>query len=184
MPNDFSFSSPRYSFPHQREIIVHREELKNSFLGINNDNWMAASRDLGATGLRLYLYLAANKNGYAFSLSPEAIRQEIGMPRSTYHDWFKILQEKGYLVPAHGNTFDFYEVPRAIEHETSAAAFVHQNEFYTVSGITVPNDGKLILPEDIEINRINNSIDRSIDNEKTFQEKKEEKEVFDFHGMF
>jgi len=47
---------------------------------------MAASRDLGATALRLYLYLAANKGGYTFYLSPEAIRLEIGMPRSTYHD--------------------------------------------------------------------------------------------------
>lgn len=131
---------------------------------------MSASRDLGATGLRLYLYLAANRNGFEFALSPEAIRQEIGMPRSTYHDWFTILQDKGYLVPSHGNTFDFYEVPRAISHETSATSFVDDNEIGAVSGIVVSNGGQLVLPKDIEIYNINNTIDNKIDRKNSVQE--------------
>ena len=73
---------------------------------------MAASRDLGAHALRLYLYLAANANNYSLSLSPAALLEEIGMPRSTYHDQFKVLESKGYLIHRSGNTYDFYEKPQ------------------------------------------------------------------------
>ncbi|MBE6746145.1 MAG: hypothetical protein E7558_01660 [Ruminococcaceae bacterium] len=61
--------------------------------------------------MRLYLYLASNANGYTLALSPAAIRRDIGMARSTYHDQFHILVDKGYLVPINGNTFEFFEVP-------------------------------------------------------------------------
>ena len=42
--------------PNQRVIRVHRERASSDFLGIKNERWMAASRTLGATALRLYLY--------------------------------------------------------------------------------------------------------------------------------
>ena len=84
--------------PNQRTICVHREKASADFLGIKNRNWMAASRDLGAHALRLYLYLAANANNYSLALSPAALLEEIGMPRSTYHDQFKVLESKGYLI--------------------------------------------------------------------------------------
>lgn len=60
----------------------------------------------------LYLYLASNANNYTLALSPAAVRQEIGMARSTYHDQFHVLLDKGYLVPTHGNTYEFFEVPQ------------------------------------------------------------------------
>ncbi len=34
------------------------------------------------------------------------------MARSTFHDQFHILVNKGYLVNTHGNTYDFYEKPQ------------------------------------------------------------------------
>ena len=77
-------------------IHIHREQAKSDFLGIKNANWQAASRDLGAHGLRLYLYLAANANNYTLALSPADIRQTIGMPQSTYRDQFQLLVDKGY----------------------------------------------------------------------------------------
>ena len=46
------------------------------------------------------------------ALSPALITEEIGMPRSTYHDQFKILENKGYLVNTHGNTYEFFEKPQ------------------------------------------------------------------------
>lgn len=93
-------------------ITVNRERAEKDFLGIKNENWMAASRDLGAHALRLYLYLAANADGYRFALSPAAIQEEIGMPNSTYRDQFKILVNKGYLVETGGNSYAFYEIPK------------------------------------------------------------------------
>ena len=100
------------TFPNQRMITIHREEVKSDFLGIKNENWQAASRDLGAHALRLYLYLAANADNYSFALSPADIRQRIGMPTSTYRDQFMILVDKGYLVQSGSNRYNFYEVPQ------------------------------------------------------------------------
>ncbi len=74
------------TYPNQRIIHIHREKAKSDFLGIKNENWMYASRDLGAHALRLYLYLAANADGFNLALSPADIRQRIGMPKSTYRD--------------------------------------------------------------------------------------------------
>ena len=103
---------PTTTFPNQRMIKIHRESVKTDFLGIKNENWQAASRDLGAHALMLYLYLASNANNYSTALSPVAVRQAIGMARSTYHDQFHKLVDKGYIVPTCGSTFEFYEVPQ------------------------------------------------------------------------
>lgn len=103
---------PPVTYPNQRLVRVHRERAAKDFLGIKNENWMAASRILGAPALRLYLYLAANADNYTLALSPAAITRDIGMARSTYGDQFKKLVNMGYLVPAGGNTYDFYEVPQ------------------------------------------------------------------------
>ena len=104
---------PPITFPNQRMVRGHREPAKSDVLGIKNENWQAASQDLGAHALQLYLYLASNANNYTVALSPVAFRQAIGMACSTYHDQFHKLVDRGYLVPSTGNTFEFYEVPQA-----------------------------------------------------------------------
>ena len=53
-----------YTVPNQRTVFIHRNMLLNDFLGIQNANWQAAARDLGAHALMLYLYLASNANNY------------------------------------------------------------------------------------------------------------------------
>ena len=99
--------------PNQKVIQIHRKPLGGGFLGISNDNWKRAARDLGAHAFMLYIYFASNKDGYISALSPAAIQLEIGMPRSTYHDQLLKLESKGYLVrPETGkNVYHFYEVP-------------------------------------------------------------------------
>lgn len=104
---------PNYSFANQRTINIHRERATSDFLGIKNENWQDAAKDLGAHALMLYLYLASNANNYTLALSPAAIRETIGMARSTYHDQFHKLVDKGYLVHSHGNTYEFYERPQS-----------------------------------------------------------------------
>lgn len=59
-----------YSFPNQRTIKIHKSPLSKDFLGINNEVWQTACRDLRPHAFVLYLYLAANANGYTFFLSP------------------------------------------------------------------------------------------------------------------
>lgn len=141
------------TFPNQRMIKIHRESVKTDFLGIKNENWQAASRDLGAHALMLYLYLASNANNYTVALSPVAVRQAIGMARSTYHDQFHKLVDRGYLVPSHGNTFEFYEVPQAA---TQARNELSDNGYDFEESPTCDTQetcgGQSVLAEDTEIN--------------------------------
>ena len=144
---------PPITFPNQRMVRIHREPVKTDFLGIKNENWQAASRNLGAHGLRLYLYFAANANNYTLALSPAAARAAIGIPRSTYFDQFAILVDKGYLVPSAGNTYDFYEVPQpATQTQKEVSADGLNFEEIPSHGEQGGSGGQSVLPEDIEIN--------------------------------
>lgn len=53
---------PQMTYPNQRMIKIHRERTTADFLGIKNENWQAASRDLGHT---LYSFI--------FTLGPTKI---------------------------------------------------------------------------------------------------------------
>lgn len=146
---------PPITYPNQRVVKIHRESVKTDFLGIKNENWQAASRDLGAHGLRLYLYLASNANNYALALSPAAARAAIGIPRSTFFDQFAILVDKRYLVPGVGNTYDFYEVPQpATQTQKDMTADGLEFKESPGSGEQEGCGGHTVFPENIEINNI------------------------------
>ena len=175
---------PPITYPNQRMIRVHRERVSSDFLGIKNENWQTAARDLGAHAFLLYLYCAANKDDFTLALSPTAIRQGVGMARSTYHDQFHKLIDKGYLVPAYGNTFDFYEVPQS---GTQSKNRVTDNG-YNFENCPVTEQEKLqsgfnVLPEDIEINNsnfLNSSINTGVNTVLKQPEDKPEEKRFVF----
>ena len=152
---------PPVTYPNQRLVRVHRQRAAKDFLGIKNENWMAASRILGAPALRLYLYLAANADNYTFALSPAAITRDIGMARSTYGDQFKKLVNMGYLVPAGGNTYDFYEVPQtATQTKNDVTADGQDFEECAADGQEQPQTDTVGTGDIIEINNketINNA---------------------------
>lgn len=162
---------PPITYPNQRMIRVHRERVSSDFLGIKNENWQYAARDLGAHAFLLYLYCAANKDDFTLALSPTAIRQGVGMARSTYHDQFHKLIDKGYLVPAHGNTFDFYEMPQSVTQSQNLMTDGGRDfENCTSPEQAEPQNGFNVLPEDIEINNSNSITKSSINkNDETFQ---------------
>ena len=174
-----------YTVPNQRVVTIHREKARSDFLGIKNENWQSAARDLGAHALLLYLYLASNADGYDLALSPAAIRQAVGMARSTYHDQFVRLIDKGYLVETGGNTYDFYEVPQTrpgtpLKKAVSADGL---NSEECPSAVTDREPAVHSIPgEDIEINnttiptdnnRINNRYGLEITKEVKIPEVKE-----------
>lgn len=135
-------------------VQIHREAAKSNFLGIKNENWMAAARDLSAHALKLYFYLAANADNYKLALSPAAVRQDIGMARSTFHDQFHVLVDKGYLVHAHGNTYDFYEVPKSgaqlTQNSELSDGYNFEDDTAHDNGLSSGNNS--VLPENIQIN--------------------------------
>lgn len=146
---------PPITYPNQRVVKIHRESVKTDFLGIKNENWQAASRDLGAHGLRLYLYLASNANNYNLALSPAAARAAVGIPRSTYFDQFAVMVDKGYLVPGAGNIYDFYEVPQsATRTQKEMTAYGLEFEESPSHGTQGGCGGHTVSPENIEINNI------------------------------
>ena len=115
------------SVPNQRIVKVHREmpgENEGNFLLIKKCNLYEAYRTLNATALCLYLFLAGNKDGFNLEYSPKAIHAEMGMPESTCRDQFKVLENKGYLVPKHekSNIYDFFEMPK--DKKTAGTASV------------------------------------------------------------
>lgn len=142
------------TFANQRMVNIHREIPKSDFLGIKNENWKAASRDLRPYALLLYFYLAANKDNYQLALSPAAILKEIGMPRSTYQDQFNILVSKGYLVKSHGNTYEFYEKPQPVQNtdRNSVTETVLNFENSTETVDDTPNVAIICPSENREIN--------------------------------
>lgn len=155
------------TYPNQRVINIHREAAKSNFLGIKNENWQAAARDLGAHALMLYLYLAANADGYNLALSPAAIRQAIAMPRSTYQDQFVKLIDRGYIVQESGNIYSFYETPQP-SHASNQASITTQKTVDVLSFEECPLDVSCDdraapneLTEDIEINNRENPINNS-----------------------
>ena len=156
------------TYPHQRVINIHREPINIDFLGIKNENWQAAARDLKPFGCMLYLYLAANRDNFKLALSPAAVRQAIGMAQSTYRDQFNILLEKGYLVQTGGNTFDFFEKPRVaanVNQETRPATTQEQLTADLMENEQAAND------IDLGNREINNSLyfpNRDINNEDDY----------------
>ena len=114
--------------PNQKVVHINRdmpEKNEGNFLMIKNGNLYAAYRDLNATALCLYLYLAGNMNGFKLALSPKAIHEEMGMPISTVKDQINVLIRKGYLVPKSegSNVFDFYETPGGEKQAETAPGF-------------------------------------------------------------
>ena len=114
--------------PNQKVVHVNRdmpEKNEGNFLLIKKENLYAAYRDLNATALCLYLYLAGNMNGFNLAFSPKAIHNEMGLPESTCRDQFNVLAKKGYLVPKHekSNIYDFYEIPKEKEKAKTATVF-------------------------------------------------------------
>ena len=116
-----------YTVENQRRVLVHRDmpgKDEGNFLLIKKENLYAAYRDLNATALCLYLYLAGNKDGFDLAFSPKAIRNEMGLPESTCRDQFKVLVNKGYLIRRNenSNVYDFYEIPK--EKKTAGTAYI------------------------------------------------------------
>ena len=125
---------PRASFPNQRVVKIHREPCSRGFLQIQNENWQSACRILRPQAFALYLYFAANADNFTLELSQADVMQSIGMPRSTYYDQLRVLENHGYLVFRGGNGYDFYEVPQTnLKSSTDCVPKTPQPNPYSVN---------------------------------------------------
>ena len=102
----------------QKWIRVHKSPLVYNFLSVPNNEWMTANKTLTPYGLQLYLYLAANMDGYQFALSPEDAERAAGIRRTTFYEYLRKMEIHGYLVWRGGSTYDFYTSPRPEDKRT------------------------------------------------------------------
>ena len=100
------------SFANQKTVQIHKPAVYGDFLQISNAEWMAVNQELGPYGLQLYLYLAANADGFKLELSPQAAENAAGITRTTFYKYLRLLEIHGYLVWQHSNGYAFYTVPQ------------------------------------------------------------------------
>ena len=107
-----------YTVPNQNIVIIHREMPESDFLQIKNSNWQQMlHKTKDPYAFILYLYLAANANGYKFALSPKAVEEATGLARSTFYKKMLVLKNAGYIVEGKGNQLHFFEVPQKTKSE-------------------------------------------------------------------
>lgn len=86
-----------------KHFKINKVPLGNNYTGINTQALGQATKDLSLTGLRLYLYLASNKDGFNWTLNSAAFGKWACITNSrsankAIEDGMKNLIEKGYLV--------------------------------------------------------------------------------------
>lgn len=90
-------------------IIIEKYSLKPPFFSIRKDSLLIAIRNLNEGALKLYLYLASNKEGYQLELINSRIVEDLKMTPREIRQAFDVLKEKGFLIPLNENCFTFYE---------------------------------------------------------------------------
>lgn len=153
------------TFANQKVVHINRERCTDNFLQVKKDNLYDAYRTLNATATMLWLYLAANKDGYSMALSPQAVFNQMGMPTTTCRDQIKILIREGYLVPKseNSNVYDFYEVARTPSVKADNTNGVRNSSDGSRSNLNESRTSKTA-----EVREINNKYKNNIDNEWIF----------------
>jgi hypothetical protein len=100
------------SYPNQKKIKVEKQPCNshNKFATINQHAMQKAMCELNTMGsIKLWLYLAKNKNEYIFDLSC-AECEKWGLKPDAFHAAVKELINKGYLIHSKANEYVFVEI--------------------------------------------------------------------------
>ena len=102
--------------PNQLKAIIVRENPSpTKYVKINEESIAAAMKALTPVEFQVWMYLAKNKNGVEWEISPQAACNEWGIKVSSFHKAITSLKKSGYLVPKDEKTktqYWFYEVPQ------------------------------------------------------------------------
>jgi hypothetical protein len=86
------------TYANQRIVKIKKDQCKDNFLQINNDDWHDAIRQLSSSAFALYLYLASNNDGFILALSQKAVQAATGLSKASYHRGVAELFDNGYLT--------------------------------------------------------------------------------------
>ena len=102
--------------PNQLVATIKREiPSVNNFIKINGDSVAEAMKALTPVEFQVWMYLAKNKDGIEWEISPQAACNEWGIKVSSFHKAITALKKMGYLVPKDDTTktkYWFYEKPK------------------------------------------------------------------------
>lgn len=98
-------------------FYIRKSELNKNFTGIYTPDLGKASGELKLSGLRLYLYLAGNKDGMRWTVNPSVYASWLGEDynqkgraiRKSMNDGISDLIEHGYLVQIDEDVYEFRE---------------------------------------------------------------------------
>lgn len=110
-----------------KSFEIHKAKLDKSYTGINTTILGQAVGDLKYSGLKLYLYLASNKDGFTWTLNPQAYANWLGIDyeasgrtvRKAITDGLADLIAQGYVevIDEKAETYKFLEqkVPKIVD---------------------------------------------------------------------
>lgn len=105
--------------PNQNIATIVREKPSlNNYTKVNNDSIAAAMKALTPMEFQVWLYLAKNKDGIEWEISPAAACEEWGIKVSSFHKAITTLKKLGYLVPKGDSKTKYWFYEKAKEETT------------------------------------------------------------------
>ena len=111
------------TYPNQIAITIHKQPADDDkrYLYIDQEAVQIAAKNLTPSGLKIWLYLAQNSNGYVMALSHKELEKWGGLSKNAYKSAKDELKEKGYLQLRKGNHYDFFVFPQESKAESVPA---------------------------------------------------------------
>jgi hypothetical protein len=106
-------------YPNQFTVVSGKRMKTNSenlYAKMNLEALQGACEDLNGIALKLYLYLAKNREDFKLALSPTAARSW-GIKKDSYYKAKDELIEKGYLVDKGNSVYEFWDAPEKVEYK-------------------------------------------------------------------
>ncbi len=157
-----------------------RRDKDHLYTMMNLDAMQEAMKVLNGSGLKLWLYLNKNQDGYKFELSRVECAKW-GIKKDSYYSAVEELVKKGFLVQDHfgSNLFWFYESAVSVKQNYFSET---QNEISEKSKDesenpqrNITNNTEIIknntMDDDIAVGDIVDCGDATIPKEKTFEER-------------
>ena len=149
------------SVPNQKVVrIVQREkrDKKHLYAMYNQNALQQAMCKLKGSGLKMWIYINKNQDGYQFELSRKAC-EDWGIKKDSYYDGLKDLENNGYLRPSKpgSNIYLFFENALAENPTFGEINYYHTENQKYFSEIEKPTyDLPRGTAENPERNNINN----------------------------
>lgn len=102
------------SVPYQKIVKIQpriKRNANNRYAMFNLEALSEATKNLNGSGLKMWLYLNKNQDGFEVELSQAACSRDWGIKKDSYYNGIKELIIQGYLVPIceGSNIYYFYE---------------------------------------------------------------------------